>query len=161
MENPGIQKMPDPPRKKEKVDVHAFRKMNAEIRRSSQELGRLSMSAKRMSQIVAASMEAFSGDPSGHGGGISALNVTTRSGTASSVAIKKKVIRALLKSDSVRNIRRRKVQAFREYLANSEWYQQLCAEILERNASLAGEDKAGALYEERGTANEGLADEEA
>ena len=90
MANPGIKVMPSAPAKKEKVDVAAFREMNAEIRRSSQELGRLSMSAKRMAGIVSASMEAFSGDPTGQGG-LSALHVTTRSGTASSIAVKKKV----------------------------------------------------------------------
>jgi len=151
IENPGIATMPLPPEKKEKVNVAEFRKMNAEIRRSSQELGRLSMSAKRMSSIVAASMDAFGGgtNPAAFGG-ISALNVTTRSGTAASIAVKQKVMRALLRSDAVRDVRRRKVAAFREYLANSLWYEQLCQELLERNASLAAEDKEGVLYEERG-----------
>ena len=129
--------------------------MNAEIRRSSQELGRLSMSAKRMSSIVAASMEAFGGGDPAKVGGISLLNVTTRSGTAASIAVKTKVIRALLKSDPVRDVRRRRVAAIREYLANSAWYQQLCEELLERNASLAAEDKEGALYEERGVRDDG------
>ena len=138
IENPGIAEVPTLG-KKDKVDMQQFQRMSVEIRKTAGELSALSKSAEKMSAIVSASMNAFGGgnpDP-GHFAGISALNVTTKSGSQFSIETKKKVMRAILSSDVIKDIRKRKVAEMKARLESSVTYKALCEEIKARYAAEA------------------------
>jgi len=156
VENPGIKELPSLG-KKDKVDMQQFQRMSVEIRKTAGELSALSKSAEKMASIVSASMTAFGGgnpDPA-HFAGISALNVTTKSGTKFSIETKKKVMRAILSSQVIKDIRSRKVAEMKERLESSDSYKQLCEEIKARyakeaEAAAAAEEPAGAAMAEEG-----------
>jgi len=144
IENPGITELPTLS-KKDKVDMAQFQRMSVEIRKTAGELSALSKSAERMSAIVSASMNAFGGgkpDP-GHFAGISALNVTTKSGSQFSIETKRKVMRAILSSDVIKDIRKRKVAEMKARLESSVTYKALCEEIKARYAAEAEAEAAG------------------